>query len=467
MIRKASAMKNVFVCLFTMLVALPAAPDGRPVRRQVTTLGVNRLSNPQFDTNITGWSQIYGLAPAWDDRNHTDSSGSGSLRNTTAADASPTQGFASGQCSSGLTPGSVLRFGGWAMLPGGQTRNAVGYLALRFHTAAQPCFHFESVSYNNNGDVYTEPLIGGSTPFDTWIEEIADAVVPPLADKVDFQLAFAAGTGTGPAQVLYDNVLLTELGFAHKADLNRDGSQEIVWRNYATGQNAIWFMNGASLGSVYDLPALPNTDYRLEGAADFDFDGDSDLLWRNQATGQNAVWIMNNWTFVSITDLPALPNTNFRFEGTGDFNLDGKPDIVIRNATTGQNAIWLLNGTTLVGIVDLPALANPNFRIEGIGDFNGDLKYDILWRNYATGQNAVWLMNGNVFTGIVDLPALPNTNYRIDAAGDLNRDYRPDVIWRNAVTGQNAVWIMNGTSISSITDLPALPNVSFQMGAPR
>jgi len=35
-------------------------------------------------------------------------------------------------------------------------------------------------------------------------------------------------------------------------------SDDIVWRNTATGENAVWYMNGATLMSYAALPA--NTD---------------------------------------------------------------------------------------------------------------------------------------------------------------------------------------------------------------
>jgi hypothetical protein len=254
---------------------------------------------------------------------------------------------------------------------------------------------------------------------------------------------------------------------AWRGDFNSDNKPDIVLRNYATGQNAIWVMNGASLAGIVDLPALPNTNYRIEGVADFNQDGSNDIVLRNYATGQNALWIMNGSTLTSIVDLPALPNLNYHIEGTGDFNADGKPDIILRNYATGQNALWIMNGTSLTAITDLPALPNTAYRIESAGDFNNDSKTDIVLRNYATGQNAVWLMNGTSIVSIKDLPALPNTNYRIDGVGDIIADGRPDIIWRNYSTGQNAVWRMDGTRLIAISDLPALANTSYEINGPR
>jgi hypothetical protein len=86
---------------------------------------------------------------------------------------------------------------------------------------------------------------------------------------------------------------------------------------------------------------------------------------RNYTTGQNALWLMNGTSLQSIVDLPALANTNYRIDAVGDFDGDGKPDIVLRNYSTGQNALWLMDGTTLRTISDLPWLVNVAYEITG------------------------------------------------------------------------------------------------------
>ncbi|HEX6179572.1 MAG TPA: Calx-beta domain-containing protein [Thermoanaerobaculia bacterium] len=251
------------------------------------------------------------------------------------------------------------------------------------------------------------------------------------------------------------------------ADFDGNGYTDMVLRNGSTGANAVWLMNGQTFTGIADLPALPNTSYRIEGSADFDRDGDTDLVLRNYSTGQNALWILNGTALVAVVDLPALPNTSYHIGGTGDFNGDGKPDIILRNYSTGQNALWLMDGTALLGILDLPALPNTAFAIESCGDFNGDSHPDIVLRNYTTGQNALWLMNGTALQNIVDLPALANTNYRIDAVGDFDGDGKPDIVLRNYSTGQNALWLMNGTTLRAISDLPWLVNVAYEITGPR
>ena len=193
----------------------------------------------------------------------------------------------------------------------------------------------------------------------------------PTADPVTLKVVVLSTLGCGATDMVTIPVVSGTTSSV-KGDFNADGKADIVLRNYATGQNAVWIMNGTSLSSVVDLPALTNTSWRIEGTADFNGDGRTDILLRNYSTGQNAIWLMNGTTISSIVDLPVLANTAYHFDGTGDFNGDGKPDIILRNYSTGQNALWLMNGTTFGSIVDLPALPNTAYSIESSGDFSGD-----------------------------------------------------------------------------------------------
>ena len=252
-----------------------------------------------------------------------------------------------------------------------------------------------------------------------------------------------------------------------KGDFNADDKADVVLRNYLTGQNAIWLMNGTAISEVKDLPGLANANYRIEGTADFNGDWSTDILLRNYATGQNALWLMSGTDLSATLDLPLIANLNYHIEGCGDFNGDDKPDIILRNYVTGQNALWLMHGTSVYRIVDLPALPNPDYRIESSGDFNNDMMPDLVLRNYVTGQNALWLMNGTSLAFVFDLPFLGNLSYRFDAVADYNNNGKTDIVLRNYTTGQNAVWLMTGVNLTTIVDLPALSNVSYEINGGR
>lgn len=254
---------------------------------------------------------------------------------------------------------------------------------------------------------------------------------------------------------------------AVRGDLSGDGKPDIMWRNNVNGANAYWVMNGTTQTGTINLPALPNTDYRICATADFNGDGKVDILWRNAVTGANAIWLMNGASVASTINLPGLPGTNFSFEGAADFDGNGTPDIIIRNYSNGNNALWMMNGTNYASTVNLPALPNPDYHIESAADFDANGTPDIVWRNYTTGNNALWMFTNTTNTSTINLPALPNTAYKIGGVGDFTGDNKPDILWRNATTGANAIWVMNGASNTSTVNLNGLPNSAYEIRGPR
>jgi hypothetical protein len=104
-------------------------------------------------------------------------------------------------------------------------------------------------------------------------------------------------------------------------------------------------------------------NWEIAGTGDFNGDGQTDILWRNYSTGQNVVWFMNGITYVSSDNLPSITDTLWRMTGTGDFNGDGKVDIIWRHFSTGQNAVWYMNGITYTGYDVLSPVADSQWRI--------------------------------------------------------------------------------------------------------
>ena len=133
--------------------------------------------------------------------------------------------------------------------------------------------------------------------------------------------------------------------------------------------------------------------------ADHDGDGKSDILWRNAATGENYVFFMDGRAIRYEGFLRDVSDLYWKIVGVGDFNGDGRSDILWRNSSTGANYVWLMNGAAIVGEAELRTVADPNWKVAGIGDFNGDGKADILWRHGVSGENYLFLMIGTSITG--------------------------------------------------------------------
>jgi CSLREA domain-containing protein len=317
------------------------------------------------------------------------------------------------------------------------------------------------VDYNNLGTSIVIP-VGQSNitltlnPIDDNLVEGNKTAILTLASDS----AYTIGNANNATITIADND--SNVSFTPN-DFNSDGKRDLVWRNYATGQNATWFMNGTTFTGAQLLQSTSDLNWHIEGTGDFNNDGKSDLVWRNYATGENAVWFMNGTTFTGAQLLQSTPDLNWHIEGNGDFNNDGKSDLVWRNYATGQNAVWFMNGTTFTGAQLLQSTPDLNWHIEGTGDFNNDSRPDLVWRNYATGQNAIWFMNGTTLTSGQLIQSVGDTNWHIQGAGDFNNDSKPDLVWRNYATGENAMWLMNGTTLSGSQFLQAVGDINWQI----
>ncbi|MBD2213133.1 pre-peptidase C-terminal domain-containing protein [Nostoc linckia FACHB-104] len=233
---------------------------------------------------------------------------------------------------------------------------------------------------------------------------------------------------------------------------------DLVWRNSATGQNALWYMNNDTLLNGVFFNGVADTSWKIEGTGDFNNDGYSDIVWRNSANGQNALWYMNGEQLLNGVFFNGVADTNWKIQGTGDFNKDGYSDIVWRNSANGQNALWYMKGDQLLNGVFFNNVADTNWKIEGTSDFNKDGYSDIVWRNSANGQNALWYMKGDQLLNGVFFNGVADTNWKIEGTADFNNDGYSDIVWRNSANGQNALWYMssaqllNGVFFDGVTD---------------
>src|SRR5205823_4884535 len=84
---------------------------------------------------------------------------------------------------------------------------------------------------------------------------------------------------------------------SYSGDFNKDGKEDILWRNVNTGDVYIWLMNG---NSILAAGSLGNVDlsWKIVGIGDFDGGGRRDIVWYNASIGEVAIWVMNGLTRV-------------------------------------------------------------------------------------------------------------------------------------------------------------------------
>jgi len=87
------------------------------------------------------------------------------------------------------------------------------------------------------------------------------------------------------------------------ADFDGDGDADIAWRHSSAGVNIIWNMDGlvhvANPNTIGSLPDVKDPSWRIEAAADLNGDGHQDLVWRNYVSGDNVLWRLQNGTYRS------------------------------------------------------------------------------------------------------------------------------------------------------------------------
>ena len=251
---------------------------------------------------------------------------------------------------------------------------------------------------------------------------------------------------------------ITSVSASVASDFTGAGLSDILFQN-ASGQAAIWEMNGGKIAGGGTVGPNPGPSWKAIGTGDFTGAGLSDILFQN-ANGQAAIWEMNGTRVVGGGTIASNPGSSWKAVGTGDFTGNGLSDILLQN-TSGQVAVWEMNGTSIVGGGVIASNPGPSWKAIGTGDFNGDGRADILWQNPSTGQIAIWEMNGSHVVGGGTVSSIPGPSWHAIGTGDFNGDGLSDILFQNPGTGQVAIWEMNGSRVVGGGTVGAIPGPSW------
>ncbi len=199
------------------------------------------------------------------------------------------------------------------------------------------------------------------------------------------------------------------------ADWNQDGVMDVVWRHPIAGLNVLWIMGGTdglTVTKKETLLAVPS-GWDIVGVADWNKDGTQDVIWRQSQGSQSVVWLMDSTNPLKVKSALTLADIppNWQIRGVTDWNGDGTVDVVWREQNSGVNVVWLMGGPnnlTITGTKTLPVVP-ASWDIIGITDWNQDGTKDVLWRNRQGAQATVlWFMGGDGNTEIRGSRSLTN-----------------------------------------------------------
>lgn len=272
-----------------------------------------------------------------------------------------------------------------------------------------------------------------------------------------------------------------------KGDVNADGRSDAVWRKNTSGENAVWLMNGAMIGSAALLPTVADSNWHIEAMADIDGDGMADVIWKNVAqsgptpnppNGEVVIWYMNGAAVRSgaavLTSngvIEAYLDSPWHIVAAGNFDLDAHQELMWRNQSTGDMVAWRVFGPPQYSATFQNSLTvnmtppNLNWSVTVSGDFNGDGKMDLFWRNAATGEDMLWLMSDASNGTAAATTTVSDLNWKCSGAGDFDGDGKADLVWWNQSTGDVVVWLMNGANLLSAAHVTSVENTNWHIEA--
>jgi hypothetical protein len=139
----------------------------------------------------------------------------------------------------------------------------------------------------------------------------------------------------------------TDWQIAGVGDFDHSGTADVLWRNTITGHVDEWQITNAQWAGSIDLGTHPLsqaqsvTSWQVAGIGDFNHDGTDDILWRDPASGRNDGWVMYHGQHYSTAQFGLL-DPQYQVAGIGNFNGAGGDDVLWHSQTTGQTGAWLL-----------------------------------------------------------------------------------------------------------------------------
>jgi hypothetical protein len=266
------------------------------------------------------------------------------------------------------------------------------------------------------------------------------------------------GNGANRGWIMDQLTKLTYTSFG-LADYDRDGNQDLIMRQDATGE--LWLYPGDSNRgySRFSRVQIGNSfrGYTPFGVADWDRDGYQDIITRQDTTGE--LWLYpgegtrgySRFQRVKLLD-SARGWTPF---GVADWDRDGYQDLLVRNDESGN--LWLVTGNGARGydygsMIYLSSGFNRNSSFD-VTDWDRDGYQDLIARTNDSG--ILWLYRGNGTQALGGRSAVLGYDwqgYTSFGAADYDRDGHQDIVARQDRTME--LWLYRGQSVSGMLTVP-------------
>jgi len=238
-----------------------------------------------------------------------------------------------------------------------------------------------------------------------------------------------------------------------RADFDRDGRTDLVWRKDGGGAVAIWTMDGTTRidGFVVDSQSHPDLGWEIVAVGDFDLDGDADIAWRNRTSGRLSLWTIENGTVVAGTLRDGMTDLAWRVVGGADLDRDGRIDLLWWNSESGELRAWLMDGWQLreERPLDPPSAASSAWRPVALDDLDGDRSPDLVWRNSTSNRLSVWYLDGTTRREgtVIAADADPGPEWALVGGWDVDFDGTEELLFQNVDTKGLLVWYVRSGAL--------------------
>jgi hypothetical protein len=134
------------------------------------------------------------------------------------------------------------------------------------------------------------------------------------------------------------------------SDMNHDGHPDIVWQEDTTGKIAIWYMGGAQGTAFQGLGWISSAGvpgWTVAGIADLNGDGTPDIILQEYTTRRALVWYMGGPQGITVgsslwIDPSGMPG--WSVVGLLDIDGDDYADVIWQEDATRRIQVWYMSG---------------------------------------------------------------------------------------------------------------------------